>query len=143
MPFFLAAAAVLAVGSAIKGNQKRQALKGRASAQARIQRIRNLQARRKIMRNFRQLQANAIIDRAGEGGLDSSRSRGTQASQNSQLSQAIREANEQGEHATEAARLGDKAADHGFESGLLSTASSLALSANAIRSGKPPAAEGQ
>jgi len=118
-----------AAGSAVIGNKSRKAQNRARAAQLQANRIKNFQAQRQFLRNFRLAQAEALMSGLAGGTTDSSISRATQSSQGTQARVA-------GGEFKELSRLGEsasanltRAANASFTSGLLSTASSFAMSA--------------
>lgn len=79
----MASAAVGVVGKIVSfGLSSSAASKRRRAArlQRRITRIRNRQARRQFLKNFRRRQAELLLEGSREGGFESSRFQGTRAS---------------------------------------------------------------
>jgi len=121
---------VLAIGSAVMGNQAKQDRKGQAGALADIKRIKNKQEKRKFLRNFRQAQAAAQLTGVASG-VDprSSRGRGTTASQATQAEVALFESEQQERLGVVAQDLGNKAASATQAAGLFSAGAGFAGSA--------------
>lgn len=82
-----AIAAVAVVGSAVAGRKAKKASQRANAAQRKINKLKNAQAKRAFLRNFRQQQAAALVG-AVAGGVDiaSSGVQGTLASQATQAS---------------------------------------------------------
>ena len=100
MPATWIAAAGLAVG-VLSGASAKKASKKARNDQIEIARIRNKQARRAALNEFRQAQANAILGGvASGGGLDSTRTRGELVSNTTQQFRRLEEMDRQ-------TRLGD------------------------------------
>lgn len=118
-----------AAGSAVMGNKARKAQNRARAAQMQANRIRNFQAQRQFMRNFRQAQAEALA-RGIAGGADPSSSftQATMASEQSQVKTAQRDFAELSRLGEAASANLNRAANAQFASGLLSTASSFAMS---------------
>lgn len=74
----------LAIGSLVSGNKARKAQNSARAAQQQANRVRNFQAKRQFLRDFRQQQAAAIANPLAAGAVDSSFSRATQSSQGTQ-----------------------------------------------------------
>lgn len=129
MALGLIVSGLLAVGSAVLGNQAKQDRKGQAGALNEIRKIKNKQERRRFLRTFRQQQAAAILTGVASGADPaSSRGRGTAASQATQAEVAIFESEQQERLGAVASELGAKASSGTQTAGLLSTGSAFAAS---------------
>lgn len=119
----------LAFGSALLGNKARKSQNRARRAQQQANRVRNFQNQRQFMRNFRVAQAEALA-RGIAGGADPSSSfaQATKASQATQAETASRDFGELSRLGESASANLNRAANASFASGLLSTASSFAMS---------------
>lgn len=109
----MAVLSAIAIGVAVGGTvlslnaakKSRNQAAAANEAQKKINRLRNAQNKRAFLRNFRQSQANVLSSAIASGiGLESSRTRGTIASEKSQRDLAVSEF-------AEADRLGGEVAD--------------------------------
>lgn len=117
------------IGSAITGNKARKAQNRARAAQQQANRIRNFQAQRQFLRNFRIAQAEALaMGIAGGADPSSSFGQATLSSQGAQARTAVRDVQELSKLGESASANLNKAANASFASGLLSTASSFAMS---------------
>lgn len=90
--------AIVSVASAAKGisdgRKAAKAQRGSNEAQRRINKLRNKQAKRQFLQNFRQAQAAAVVGAVGRGvGIGSSGTQGTLASQQTQARVSTNEFN--------------------------------------------------
>jgi len=123
-----AVGAVLGAASLFEGNKARKAQNKARSQQQQSNRIRNLQAKRQFLRNFRVAQAQAIAAPLASGVQDSSFARATTASQGTQARVATREFNQQDALGEAASANLNAAANASFASGILGTLASAAQS---------------
>lgn len=118
-----------AAGTALLGNKTRTAQNRARRDQQQANRVKNFQAQRQFMRNFKAAQAEALA-RGVAGGADvsSSFTQATKASQATQAETASRDVGELSRLGESASAQLNRAANASFASGLLSTASSFAMS---------------
>ncbi len=123
--------AALAIGSIVTGNQQKKNKQGQRAALARITKIRNAQQKRGFKNQFRFAQADTISRGASrEGGLSSSRSQGTIASNTSQFGLGLTEADAQERFGKELGRLQKDSDGLAFQAGVFSAASQFVGSAS-------------
>ena len=93
-----------------------------------INRLRNKQAKRDFLRNFRQTQAAQLVGATGAGvDLESSAFQGTLASERTQIQVALGEAAQFDRLGSEITRQSNIAANEQYKSGVASTLSGIAL----------------
>ena len=128
----LAALAVSAIGvasSAYSGRKGRKAQSRANEAQRRINRFRNLQAKRSFLRNVRQAQAENLTASIAAGvGLESSRTQGTRSSQEAQARLSATEFNRMDELGGEMAAQLSRAGRYQFQAGVYGQLSNFARS---------------
>lgn len=126
----LAVTAIGAVGSAKKAKKADKANQRAALDEKEIRSIRNLQAKRKFLKDFRLTQAVTIASGgAVEGGLDSSRSQGERASASTQARVGVAEQGKLGELDASAVSNAVAAAKFKSQASRISTIAGLASSA--------------
>ena len=109
--------------SGIFGHKKAKAASRARAAAANVERIRNLQSRRKFLREFRQAQAAALVSGAATGGgLDSSLTQGQLASANTQARFGTFEQDVMATYSARADRYANKAARYSAYSDLANLA---------------------
>lgn len=110
-----------------EGKKAKKAAKSSNAAQRRINQLRNKQSKRKFLRQFRQVQAEAIQGAISAGvGIESSLAQGTLASQGSQARIANLEFEKMDELGGEMTAAMDRQASAQFRSQVGSTVSSFA-----------------
>lgn len=100
------AAVAISAGSAYAshraGKKAAKAQKKANEAQRKINKLKNFQAKRQFLRNFRQAQANVLSSAIASGvGIDSSAFQGTQQSQMQQANVAVKEFKQMDEYGGE------------------------------------------
>lgn len=130
MSFVATAVAVVSTGASLIQGKKASKNQARANEEQRkINRLKNEQAKRAFLRNFRQTQATNMVATIGRGvGLDSSGYQGTAASEVSQRNLAIKEFNELNQLGAAAAAFSTKAAQQSYQSQAYGTIGSIASS---------------
>ena len=114
-------------GSTSQARKGSKAQKAANEAQRKINKLKNKQAKREFLRNFRQTQAIALSSAIGQGvGLESSGVQGTLASEKTQAKLALNEFNEFDKLGAEAAAAQNRAASASFKSGVYGQVSSFA-----------------
>lgn len=127
-----AAVAVAAVGAALQhksaSDAASKAKKGNKAVRAQ-NRLKNKQAKRAFLKNFRQAQATTLMESVASGaGLGSSRFQGTLASQKSQAFQAVDEFNEMDRLGGQVTKFQNQAQNDQLKAAGFGAVSSIALS---------------
>ena len=124
---FAAISAVSAVAGLAKGRSATKNQKRANATQRKINELKNKQAKRAFLRNFRQAQGIALSSGIGAGvELGSSRTQATLASQSSQANIAIKEFKEFNRLGAEAQTFSDRASSASFASQAFGTVSTFA-----------------
>jgi hypothetical protein len=137
--FTALAIGIVAAGASIhQGKKATKAQKRANEAQRKINKLKNFQAKRSFLRNFRQTQAAALSTAIAQGvGLESSGVQGTRASEQAQKNTALIEFKRFDELGGEYAAQTNKAADASFNAGAFASLSSLAMSFSGSFKGSP------
>ena len=132
----LVVAGASTAASVISTRKASKAQRRSNEAQRRINRLKNFQAKRQFLRNFRQAQAQTLVSAIASGvGIESSRTQGTLSGQGSQARSATSEFNFMDELGGEMTSAMNAQSKYQMQSGIYGQIGSFALSFASMAAG--------